>query len=150
MQVELVDIQCAIRSVANVLISRGDCAGRTRLARFIHEQGPQRYGPMVVLGPGWTSQPPEGSTLFIEELTALDDTAQDELMRLLSSRRPFTDEMRETRIISATAHNLLEPLSWPFNMDLFYRLNTIHVPLGDPMPQTEAHRRPSPSLTMVH
>ena len=74
-----------------------------------------------------------GRTLFIEELAALDGSAQDDLMRLLeSSVNPLLDDIRETRIISSTAHNPVERLaSRLFDTDLFYRLNTIHIALDD-------------------
>ena len=149
MQVELVDIECAIRSGSNVLLSGADAVSRTAIARFIHEQGTQGNLPMIVLGGRWPGQPPNGSTLFIEELTALDGTAQNELMRLLSNRR-FDDEIRETRIISATGYNQVELMSWPFNPDLFYRLNIIHIALGDQAPVNDAFRRASVAPLMLH
>jgi DNA-binding NtrC family response regulator len=149
MQVELVDIECAIRSGSNVLLSGADSASRTAMARFIHEQSSQANGPMIVLGSSWMGQPPNGSTLFIEEMTALDGPAQDELMRLLS-RRPFDDEIREIRIISGTRYNDVELMSWPFNPDLFYRLNIIHIALGNQMPLNDAYRRATLTPIMVH
>ena len=140
------DIECAISSEANVLISGGDPAARTAVARLIHERstGGQRSllvldGARPILRPRAEDEEPsfvsgDGCrTLFIEELAALDDAAQDQLMRLLDSgAKPFTSGARDTRIISATAHNLLgRAVRQPFKVDLFYRLNVIHIVIGE-------------------
>ena len=139
------DIECAITTEENVLISGGNSAARTALARLIHQRSSRRDRSWVVLESKRPIQPPSeadqarlipdtaGRTLFIEELAALDGPAQDELMRLLeSSVDPLIDDVRVTRIISSTAHNPVERLAARlFDTDLFYRLNTIHIALGD-------------------
>jgi DNA-binding NtrC family response regulator len=140
------DIECAISSEANVLISGGDPAARTALAQLIHERSTGRQRSLLVVGgarPIQRSQPEDeepsfvsgaaGRTLFIEELATLDEAAQDELMRLLDSGADLcTNGARDTRIIAATAHNLLgRMVSQLFNAALFYRLNIIHIVIAD-------------------
>lgn len=131
------DIECAIRSEANVLISGGDAVSRSSLARLIHERSSGRQAFIVAAGgdrlqgqqPERDPVEPAGRTLFIEELAALDDMAQSELMRLLDREsRVVADRTRDTRIIAGTAHALTGPdASDLFKTDLFYRLNTIHI-----------------------
>jgi DNA-binding NtrC family response regulator len=140
------DIECALSTDANVLIAGGDASSRTALARLIHRRSKRSHGSWVVLSETPTdraaadhgekalvSKAP-GGTLFIEELTALDGQTQDELLHLLDTGTKWTDgtAVRETRIISATAHNVLEGLaSKRLNARLFYRLNIIHITLAD-------------------
>ncbi len=140
------DIECAVRLDANVLISGGDSAARTALARLIHQRSAGKQRTLVVVGGGgpirqqpdtddpapWPVAEAAGGTLFIEELAALDRDAQQQLMRLLDRSAEFvTDLDRDTRIISGTAHDLHDPIaaSW-FKTELFYRLNVIHIALG--------------------
>jgi len=139
------DIECAITTEENVLISGGNSAARTALARLIHQRSSRRGQSWVVLGSQRSVQPQSdadgarhvpdaaGRTLFIEELAALDGPAQDDLMRLLESHvDPLIDDARATRIISSTAHNPVEQLaSRSLDTGLFYRLNTIHIALDD-------------------
>ncbi|MGH9141205.1 MAG: sigma 54-interacting transcriptional regulator [Vicinamibacterales bacterium] len=140
------DIECAVRLDANVLISGGDSAARAALARLIHERSAGKQRSLVVVGGGgpirqqpntddaapWPVSEAAGGTLFIEELAALDRDAQQQLMRLLDRGAEFvTDLDRDTRIISATAHDLQSPIAASrFNSELFYRLNVIHIALG--------------------
>jgi DNA-binding NtrC family response regulator len=139
------DIECAIITEENVLISGGNSAARTALAELIHQRSSRRGQSWVVLGSQKPVQPPSdadgarlvpdaaGRTLFIEELAALDGPAQDDLRRLLESHvDPLIDDARVTRIISSTAHNPAEQLaSQSLDTGLFYRLNTIHIALDD-------------------
>jgi DNA-binding NtrC family response regulator len=142
------DIECALSSDANVLIAGGDASARTALARLIHRRSRRRRGSLVVFNDTyptdrWGANPAErglipekpGRTLFIEELAALDGRTQEELLRLLDRGTAHWNDgttARETRVISATAHNVLERLaSKPFNTRLFYRLNIIHITLAD-------------------
>jgi DNA-binding NtrC family response regulator len=138
------DIRFAIAADSNVLITGADCAARFAVARLIYEAGQRRAGPFAVLGPVQSMDQlmkavahlecarAAGATLYIPEAAALSRAVQAELMRLLT--RPPTMERvaacRSTRIIAASAHNLLDRLaSNNFDPDLFYRLNTIHVSL---------------------
>lgn len=131
MQVDMADIELALESDANVLISGGNATARAALARFIHgcSAPPQ---PLMVVFPVSGTIRPIGCTLFIEELAALDCRAQQQLMRLLDSEAvQVTDGVRATRIISGTGYNLLDGKTQPVDADLFYRLNIIHIALGD-------------------
>jgi DNA-binding NtrC family response regulator len=142
------DIECAIKSDANVLIAGGDAPARAALAKLIHRRSRRRRSSLVVLGgPGQddrsAADPAErarvlkkpGRTLFIEELAALDGRTQDELLHLLDTGAGHWKDggnARKTRIISGTGHNVLERLaSKRFNSRLFYRLNIIHITLAD-------------------
>jgi DNA-binding NtrC family response regulator len=141
------DIECAITTEENVLISGGNSAARTALARLIHQRSSRRDRSWVILESKRPIQPASeadearlvpdaaGRTLFIEELATLDGSAQDDLMRLLdrsADADPLIDDVRVTRIISSTAHNPVERLAGNlFDTGLFYRLNTIHIALGD-------------------
>ena len=142
------DIECALSSDANVLIAGGDATSRTAMARLIHRRSKRRRGSLVVLSDTystdrWAADPAEkvlapetpGRTLFIEELTALDGQTQEELLQLLDTGTARWNDgttARRTRVISATAHNVLERLaSKPFNTRLFYRLNVIHITLTE-------------------
>ena len=136
-----VDIECAISTDANVLISGGDSAARTALARLIHEHSRKRQGLMLVVGsqaiiqatPEFDAAPDAADrTIFIEELAALDEPAQAELMRLIDGAEPVPHGARATRVISGTAHNLTGRMaSNLFSAELFYRLNIIHIALDD-------------------
>jgi DNA-binding NtrC family response regulator len=139
------DIDCAIATGENVLISGGDSAARAALARLIHERSSRKHKSWVVHNNKTSihaSSEPDGAplvldvagrTLFIEELAALDNPEQDRLMRLLETRADtLTDNGRETRIISGTAHNPMARLAPRlFDTGLFYRLNIIHIALDD-------------------
>jgi DNA-binding NtrC family response regulator len=139
------DIDCAIATEENVLISGGDAAARAALARLIHERSSKKHRSWVVLSNKSSiqaSSEPDGAplvldaagrTLFIEELAALDGPEQDNLMRLLEAGvDALIDDDRETRIISGTAHNPMARLdSRLFDTGLFYRLNIIHIALDD-------------------
>lgn len=143
------DIECAIRSDANVLIAGGDAAARAALAKLIHRKSRRRRSSLVVLGgtdpAGRSEVEPGGNTLvlkkpgrtlFIEELATLDGPTQDELLQMLDTRAGHWKDgaiARKTRIITGTGHDVLERLaSRLFNTRLFYRLNVIHITLADP------------------
>ena len=143
------DIACAISSSGNVLISGGDSSARADLARFLHGRDTTPNGALVVLDESVLARGldvermsrPGASrrTLFITELTRLNRTAQQELMRLIDSTAATSaGEAPDTRIISATAQRLVGPFTPPeFDARLFYRLNTIHIAL-------DAESRPAP------
>jgi DNA-binding NtrC family response regulator len=136
------DIECAISTGANVVISGGHAASRSVLARFIHERSAAQQGPLVIVNDGdhfaaaVTDAPGSASagdrTLFIENLTALGGPEQTELMNMLEKAAPrLTETGRKVRLISGMAHDVIEQLaSTLFNTRLFYRLNTIHIALA--------------------
>lgn len=131
------DMECAIWSDANVLISGGNPEDRRKLARLIHLRGNRGRQPFVVVGahpPAELVQGLPGGTLFIEEAAELGKALQAELVDMLKNRPAEPDApsgLRRTRVIAATSHDLLERVgSNAFRVDLFYRLNSIHIVLG--------------------
>ena len=69
------DIQCAICSDANVLISGGTTAGRSDLARRIHAGSARASGPLIVVASSLPDAPcPSGATIFVEEITDVSTT----------------------------------------------------------------------------
>jgi DNA-binding NtrC family response regulator len=123
------DIECALRSDVNVLITGGDPHLRIKLARMIYEAtNSRRSHPLVhvrpaetVLSPLQLESPASDGTLLIEEVGTLSLVAQLELGRLLEQQIP-------TRVIATTAHDLFAATD--FDPGLFYRLNTIHLVLS--------------------
>jgi DNA-binding NtrC family response regulator len=136
------DIECAISSDANVLISGGDSRARASLAYLLYQRSRRNGEPFVVVDGRRSSaihegcEPPWGSVLFIEEVGDLSPRMQTELMLFLDrvARRDAQSTGREardrrrTRIIATMAEDMLERIaSKAFRAELFYRLNTINV-----------------------
>ena len=132
------DLQCALGSDVNVLISGGDTGGRAALARLIYERGTMGTGPFVEFdcAPAGELEVQHfektvcaagGGTLFISDIAVMDRDTETELMRLLTDA-----PARPMRVISATAHRDEDlPPSEECSADLFYRLNTIHIVLSE-------------------
>jgi DNA-binding NtrC family response regulator len=137
------DIECAIRSDVNVLISGGDDRRRLSLAHVLHQRTRRMDEPFVVAERdrlseargGWEF--PAGGTLFIEEVGDLSPKMQAELMVFLDrcsaqSKGGRVHHFRRTRVVAATTYNLFEHVAERhFREDLFYRLNAIHVVLPE-------------------
>jgi DNA-binding NtrC family response regulator len=137
------DIECAIRSDLNVLISGGDDRRRLSLAHVLHQRTRRMDEPFVVMerdrlsgvGGGWEF--PLGGTLFIEEVGDLSPTMQAELMVFLDRRGAQSKggrlhHFRRTRVVAATTYSLFEQIAEQrFCENLFYRLNAIHVVLPE-------------------
>jgi transcriptional regulator of acetoin/glycerol metabolism len=153
------DLEAAVRSDLNVLITRGDPVSRKCLARRIHARSDRHDRPFVVLdrraaaelfgklcdcagakgerSGAWPSHLTHGGTLLIEEVVDLSWEQQSELLFYLERRAVRTDGVETgthaPRVIAASSHWLLDRIaSTEFRPDLFYRLNLIHVvlPLG--------------------
>lgn len=140
------DLQCAIASDANVLISGGNAGVRAALARLIYERGTGRALPFVTFcrtfasdqhgqGLEQTEWAFTGGTLFIDDISALERDAQAALMRLLergavtATKRPIPGRVR---VIAGTALPVEDLPAIPgCSVELFYRLNTIHIVLSD-------------------
>ncbi|MEP7246433.1 MAG: sigma 54-interacting transcriptional regulator [Gammaproteobacteria bacterium] len=132
------DLQCALGSDVNVLISGGDASARATLARLIYERGTMGAGPFVEFdgAPACELEAQHfeksvcaagGGTLFITDIAELDSDTETELMRLLTDA-----PARPLRVISATAHRVEGlPASQECSAALFYRLNTIHIVLSE-------------------
>src|SRR3981189_439395 len=86
------DIERAIRSDLNVLISGGDDRRRLSLAHLLHQRSRRMEDPFVVVERGRLSEVregwdfPSGGTLFIEEVGDLSPRMQTELMVFLDRR----------------------------------------------------------------
>jgi transcriptional regulator of acetoin/glycerol metabolism len=154
------DLEAAVRSDLNVLITRGDPVSRKSLARRIHARSDRHDRPFVVLDRpaaaelfgklcecvgskgeqtgAWPSHLAHGGTLLIEEVVDLSREQQSELLFYLERRAARADGTETgganaPRVIAASRHWLLDRIaSTEFRPDLFYRLNLIHVvlPLG--------------------
>lgn len=126
--------------------------GKERIARLLHERGPEHRGPFVsvdcatipaalqeveIVGqeraPTGKSPTPgkielaQNGTLFLNHVEALTPPAQLALLRFLQTRtlsRPNAPEQPvQVRIISATQHDLVERVrAGRFREDLYYRL----------------------------
>jgi DNA-binding NtrC family response regulator len=132
------DIECALTSDANVLISGGDRHHRLALACTIHEGSTRRAYPFVHVRPADPLSAALGrfehvrlavarGTLFIEEAATLSPPAQADLLRVL--------EGSSLRVIAGTAVDLFEQIaSHGFDEKLFYRLNTLHLVLAQEPP----------------
>jgi DNA-binding NtrC family response regulator len=137
------DIECAIRSDVNVLISGGDDRRRLSLAHWLHQRTRRMGDPFVVMERcrlsevrvGWDLA--SGGTLFIEEVGDLGPMMQTELMLFLDrcsaqSNGGGGHRVGRTRIVAATTDTLFEQIAEQrFRADLFYRLNAIHIVLPD-------------------
>ena len=137
------DIECAIRSDVNVLISGGDGRRRLSLAHLLHQRSRDMGDPFVlmesdrlpVVRAAWEF--PLGGTMFIEEVADLSQRMQTELMLFLDRRSAQVhdgraDRLRRTRIVAATTYDMFQQIAERrFREDLFYRLNAIHVVLPE-------------------
>jgi DNA-binding NtrC family response regulator len=137
------DIDCAIESDVNVLISGSDVRTSVSLAHMIHERGARRRGPFVVVDSRQLREAPlsefkaricsaaSTGSVFIDEVATMTWAMQTELMRLLEpdADGPLDDlDCRGLRIIAATTSYLLDAVrANTFRADLFYRLNYVHV-----------------------
>ena len=150
------DLESAVQSDLNVLITGGDPVSREFLARRVHGRGDRHDRPFVVLdrraaaetfGRAATQLPCEclepeadpcrslclGGTLLIEEVGDLSWDQQSELLFYLERRAVRADRTKsgasgDPRIITASNYWLFDRIaSTQFRPDLFYRLNLIHV-----------------------
>jgi transcriptional regulator of acetoin/glycerol metabolism len=133
------DIEFAIRSGTNVLLSGGDDTLRLSLAYLLCQRLRRHGDPLVVVDSHRSAaldegvRLPEHGILLIEELGVLSLRMQIELIRLIDhSDAQWTggpaEHARRLRVISTTACNLLDRIaSREFLGNLFYRLNTINL-----------------------
>ena len=131
-----------------VLLTGESGVGKGLLAEFIHENSPRRQRKMLsryCAGVGQSRLETElfgqahgsttdlhidraglldrahGSTLLLDEVGELGPRLQTRLLR-------FIDSGEDVRIISATNRDLLQPTpEQPFCVDLYYRLNVVHL-----------------------
>jgi DNA-binding NtrC family response regulator len=143
------DIDAASRSPARLLITASTQQSVETLARRIHGHGPRAEFPFVVTSAGELSvgaralrkdcvrfldAAAEGSVLLraVEEMpSAVQEAFIDLLTELESARRPSA----AVRLISGTTVSLLDRVSaGTFSERLFYRLNIIHLRVGNGSP----------------
>jgi transcriptional regulator of acetoin/glycerol metabolism len=140
------DLDAAAGSDLSVLLSGGDAASRKFLAQWIHRRSDRSSQPLVVVdgavfaelaaaahgqyGAGASSL--TGGTLFIEEIGEWTMRQQSDLVRFVERIAPLgtSDGQPPARLISATDHWLHDRVAArEFRLDLFYRLNAIHLVL---------------------
>jgi transcriptional regulator of acetoin/glycerol metabolism len=138
------DLDAAAGSDLSVLLSGGDAASRKFLAQWIHRRSDRSSQSLVVVdgavfaelaaaahGPQGAS-PLTGGTLFIEEIGEWTMRQQSDLVRFVERIAPqgTSDGQPPARLISATDHWLHDRVAArEFRLDLFYRLNAIHLVL---------------------
>ena len=128
----ILDVIAEARYVASrdskVLISGESGVGKGRLARFIHENSHRRRKPMASIDGAVLTRTvleseafASGGTILLDEIGEMSAPMQALLLRVL-------EKNADVRIISSTSRDLLQqPKDNPFRLDLFYRLNVIHL-----------------------
>ncbi len=130
-------------STANVLITGESGTGKRSLARWIHENGARRAGPLVRGGSGISEAlvvgararahsggfaGAAGGTLVLDELCELSPEAQAALVQLLDipTLRAFGTE--GTRVIATTRHAIDHAIrAGRLRADLYYALGVISI-----------------------
>jgi DNA-binding NtrC family response regulator len=99
---------------------------------FGHERG--AYTGAVAACPGFFEQADRG-TIFLDEISTMDEKAQVSLLRVLETRRfrrvgGTRDIASDVRVIAATNEDLEEAVRQKrFRDDLYYRLDVVHIHL---------------------
>ena len=116
-----------------VLVSGGAASEREALARWIHTERKDR-GEFVAIrcsredGAGLEaalSNGKEPGTYYLDEIDALDPKMQEQVSR-------FLERKGSHHVIASTAADALALVEGGFSKVLFYRLNAIHLAIGDP------------------
>jgi DNA-binding NtrC family response regulator len=140
------DLDAAANSDLSVLLSGGDAVSRKFLAQWIHRRSDRGAQPLVVvdgtvfaelaaapIGQGGAGASAlTGGTLFIEEIGEWTMRQQSDLVRFVERIAPpgMSDGQLPARLISATDYWLHDRVAArEFRLDLFYRLNAIHLAL---------------------
>jgi DNA-binding NtrC family response regulator len=118
---------------AKVLITGESGVGKELLARFIHENSRRRVKPMASINCAAVTETDahagseglfdvaNGGTIFLDEIGEMGARMQALLLRVLENDA-------DMRIISATSRDLLQqPKDNAFRLDLYYRLNVVHL-----------------------
>jgi DNA-binding NtrC family response regulator len=144
----------------SVLITGETGTGKDMVATAIHKHSRRRNGPYVAVNTG--AMPREltaselfghergaftgamesykgrfeeahGGTIFLDEISTIDDKAQVSLLRVLETKTfrrvgGARDICADVRIVAATNENLEEAVQQKrFREDLFYRLDVFHI-----------------------
>ena len=144
------DVNAACRSRARLLITASTAQSVETLARRIHRNGPRARFPFVMtsaaelsvgaqaLSEDWARflEAAAGGTVFVRAVEEMPAAVQEELIDLFAaqpeSSRPASAEVR---LISGTTVSLLDRVAaGSFSEQLFYRLNVIHLMVGNGSP----------------
>jgi DNA-binding NtrC family response regulator len=144
-------VHTASQAETTVLITGESGTGKELVARAIHGASARAEQPFVVAhtaalpaelvqselfgadGVPGKLELAEGGTLFIDEISALDDRTQIALLRVLESKtftRPGSRKERtlDVRVVAATHIDLAAKVAdGSFREDLFYRLNVFSI-----------------------
>lgn len=147
------DLGLAARVQVQVMIAGEYGVGKKRLAMLIHRQSVRSRAPFVAVrctdkaeieprlfgrryNEAGVFERANGGTVFLEDVDALPPTAQDRLTQLVvaGSVQPLGTRTvyRRTnvRVLCATRARLVDKLATgAFDRELYYRLNTIYLPI---------------------
>lgn len=122
----------ALRLTCPVLITGGHRDRRRETARLMHRWG--IFTTLSLAGAGDSdfasllARVPAGS-LFLDNLARLDASQQLHLFEFLGAQADRSDS-RPIRVISGSSGALFDRIrTGRFRADLFYRLNTLHIPV---------------------
>jgi DNA-binding NtrC family response regulator len=131
MQVLAASLSRVAATQVPVLICGETGSGKSALARQLHEDGPRREAPLVIVL-GATARPGNiddlaqlaDRTIVIEEVGDLVPAAQDRLMRLLTEQHP----RRSLQLITTTSCDLAALVArQSLRADLLYRLDVVRL-----------------------
>lgn len=128
----------AAPSDATVLLSGESGAGKSQLARAVHQRSGRAIRPFITVSCrslSWDALEEailgnaKDGTLFFDEIGELAPEIQPQLVRLLQERDGETTYRRSApRVIAATNRDLREAIALrTFREDLYYRLNVISL-----------------------
>ncbi|MEZ4298385.1 MAG: sigma 54-interacting transcriptional regulator [Polyangiaceae bacterium] len=157
------DLAARVASATVPVIVQGETGtGKEVIARYIHERGPRRTGPLVCVNCGaipaqlvestlfghekgaftGAGQRQKGvfeeastGTVFLDEIGELPPPAQAALLRVLETHRfsrvgSVKELTADVRVLAATHRDLAAMCAeGKFRTDLYYRLNTVVLPL---------------------
>jgi DNA-binding NtrC family response regulator len=144
------DEDLASRSAARLLISAPTQHGVETLARRVHETGPRVQFPFLhtwagdlpvqpkVLKEYWTRvlATAAGGSVLLSAVEVMPPAVQDALIELLAELEFTRHPSAEIRLISGTTESLLDRVAaGTFSERLFYRLNIIHLMVGNGRPE---------------
>jgi two-component system, NtrC family, C4-dicarboxylate transport response regulator DctD len=145
------DEDAASRSAARLLITSSTREGVEGLARRVHLAGPRAELPFVQTGA--CDLLPEagalreqccrlldaaaGGSLLIADIEEMPSVVQDALIEVLAGLELSRSPSAAVRVISGTTESLLDRVAaGTFSARLFYRLNIIHLVVGNGSPAT--------------
>jgi DNA-binding NtrC family response regulator len=155
-------IKLAAQSDATVLISGESGTGKELVARAIHQRSRRAQGPFIAVHTGAIPREliaselfghergsftgavdrkegkfelAEGGTIFLDEISTMDERTQINLLRVLESFSYMRiggkkERQADVRVVAATNRDLLKMTEeGAFREDLYYRLNILQIAL---------------------